>query len=90
MAEQELRFVDPTREEIVLANGPPSVAGSGDLIVISFTQISPRIEGISAGVSQLSDAVVVCRVALPPAGVRELARIIAGHGMANAPAAGNA
>jgi hypothetical protein len=74
----DVKFVDPTRKEIQFASGPCSVTRVGDFAVITFTQVSPRIEGIGAGTSQSqSDAVVLCRIALPQQAVAELVRIIA-------------
>ena len=86
-----VNFVDPTRKEIQFASGPCSVTRIGDFTVITFTQVSPRIEGIGAGKSQSqSDAVVLCRIALPQQAVAELVRIIAEVYKADTPAGGHA
>ena len=87
----DVKFVDPTRKEIQFASGPLSVARSGDVAIITFTQVSPRIEGMDAGRSETqSDAVVLCRVALPQQAVRELVRILAEAYKAGTPAGGHA
>jgi hypothetical protein len=87
----DVKFVDPTRKEIQFATGPCSVTRIGDFTIITFTQVSPRIEGLGAGKSQSqSDAVVLCRIALPQQAVAELVRIIAEVYKADTPAAGRA
>jgi hypothetical protein len=86
-----VNFVDPTRKEIQFAGGPFSVTRSGDVVIITFTQVSPRIEGTGAGRSETqSDAVVLCRIALPQQAVAELVRIIAEVYKADKPAGGTA
>jgi hypothetical protein len=84
---ENVQFVDPTRKEIQFANGPCSVTRAADTTIITFTQISPRIDGTGAGKSQTqSDAVVLCRIALPQQVVAELVRIIAEVYKADTPA----
>jgi hypothetical protein len=83
----DVRFVDPTRKEIQFASGPCSVTRGGDFVIITFTQVSPRIDGMGAGRSETqSEAVVLCRIALPQQAVADLVRIIAEVFKADAPA----
>ena len=73
----DVKFVDPTRKEIQFASGPCSVTRGGDVVIITFTQVSPRIDGTVGGRSETqSDAVVLCRIALPQKAVADLVRII--------------
>ena len=91
MAENQLQLVDPTRKELILANGPVSVTQIGEMVVVSFTQVSPRVEGKGSGVSQNAfDAVVVSRIALPAEVARQLADLMRGLAVIRAPVAGNA
>jgi len=83
----DVRFVDPTRKEIQFASGPCSVTRGGDFVIITFTQVSPRIDGMGAGRSETqSDAVVLCRIALPQQAVADLVRIIGEVYKADTPA----
>ena len=83
----DVKFVDPTRKEIQFASGPCSVTRGGDVVIITFTQVSPRIDGMGAGRSETqSEAVVLCRIALPQQTVGELVRIIAEVYRADKPA----
>ena len=77
MSETEFQFVDPTRKEIQLANGPVSVTGMGDLLIITFSQASPRVHGVGTGRSDThGEAVVLSRVALSRQTILDLVRLI--------------
>jgi hypothetical protein len=90
-AEPEFRFVDPGRKEVHLANGPISIAGVGDLKIITFTQAAPRVDGISGGVSASSyDAIVVCRIAVTSEIAEQLTALIAAQNVFDTPALGSA
>jgi hypothetical protein len=91
MAQEPLRFADPTRKDVLLANGPISVAALGDLQVLTFTQIAPRVDGVSPGVSSTTyEMVVLCRVALRREQAAELANLIAKQAVASVETSGNA
>lgn len=64
---EQVRIVDPTRMLIVNANGPVSVVRRDDNnIVVTFTQISPRIDGGTGGHHRTTfDAVVAARLEIP-------------------------
>jgi hypothetical protein len=86
-----VNFVDPTRKEIQFANGPCSVTRVADTTILTFTQVSPRIDGTGAGKSQTqSDAVVLCRIAVPQQVIADLVRIVAEVYKADKPAGGRA
>jgi len=84
-------FLDPHRKEILLANGPQSLVGVGDQVIISFTQINPRVGGSMPGLQQMEfDAIVVCRVAIQRQTARELIGLLDTVLRAGDPAAGTA
>jgi hypothetical protein len=76
---------------VLLANGPSSIAQLGDLVILTFTQLTPRIDG--TGLNQVveapMDAVVVCRVGLPNDMIAELVRLFKATQL-GAPVAGSA
>ena len=86
------QIIDPSKMPFAFANGPMSVTGSGDLVIISFTQITPRIEGQALGALNVTeyDFRVVARVAIPRASIGELPKVLQGFISANAPTAGSA
>ena len=89
---ETVKFRDPHNKEIQLANGPAAVVGVDDMLVLTFSQATPLIDGTPAGgVSATSyAATVICRIAMAPERFQELVRSVGSLGMANAPAAGNA
>ncbi len=88
----EPQFVDPTKIPYVFANGPLSATGIGDLLVLTFTQALPRIEGKPASkVGPIDyDLRVVARVGIPRAQISELFKLVQGLAAAITPAAGSA
>jgi hypothetical protein len=86
------QFSDPTKLPIVLANGPMAVTSMGDLIILSFTQAQPRIEGQPLGKLAPTEYEfrVVARVGIPQGKIAELFRLVQGLAAANAPPAGSA
>ena len=90
MSEQQLHFVDPTRLEIHLANGPISVTELGAMKIVTFTQISPRVPDSSGISNSVLEAVAVCRVALSAELVTQMNNLINRSAAARAPVAGKA
>jgi hypothetical protein len=89
--QQQVIFTDPNRIPITLATGPISITNIGDLVVITFSQAIPRIEGTGAGWNQTHlDAVVVSRIGLPRKAACDVVQLIQSHAIAAAPVAGSA
>ena len=88
----EPRFIDPNRTPVVLTNGPVTVASVGELVMITFTQVTPRIEGqpIGKAAALEYDFGVVARVAIPQSRIHELPKLLQANAIGNAPVAGTA
>ena len=91
MSERQLQIVDPTRAEVRLANGPVSIASVGELQIITFTQATPRVEGVPPGASVAAlDAVGLCRVAVTRKVAAQLTSLMTSYAMVRSPTAGSA
>ena len=80
-----LNVLDPTRKELILADGPVSLCKTGDLLVFTFTQLTPDAEAVVANVTMKSevkiDAMVCARIAMTPDAVARMAEAVASLGI---------
>ena len=68
-----------------------SIASVGDLQIITFTQATPRVEGVPPGASVAAlDAVVLCRVAVTRKVAAQLTSLMTSYAMVRSPTAGSA
>lgn len=69
--------VDPSRLPILNATGPTSVTSQGDIAIVTFTQIIPRIDGQSSGhnANEL-EATVLCKIAIRRENAADLAEAL--------------
>ena len=88
----DLRFRDPLRMEIQFATGPWSITSVGGWSIITFTQTSPRVDGMSANSVSATevDAMVIARMAMPTVEIDNFIATLRQHQMAAQPSAGNA
>jgi hypothetical protein len=88
----EPKFVDPTKIPYVFANGPLSAIGMGDLLILTFTQALPLVEGQpTSKIGSIEyDLRVVARVGIPRAQINELFKLVQGLAAAITPPAGSA
>jgi hypothetical protein len=88
----DLKFRDPVRMEIQFATGPFSITSVGGWTVITFSQTSPRVDGLSPNSVSATevDAMVIARMAMPTVEIDNFIATLRQHQMAAQPTAGNA
>jgi hypothetical protein len=81
---------DSSRLPIIESTGPVSVTASGSRVVITFTQMSPKVHGVKPGLSSSEvEAVAIARIAFTKDTLDSLLRAISGLSLVRRPIAGH-